>query len=79
MKGYTRIAGLENQFEAQILEAILEEQRIPYLIKSFYDSAYDGLFQRQQGWGAIYAPEEFAAEIIEILTGLRSENENSGR
>ena len=75
MQGYSKIAGVDNQFEAQILEAVLAERNIPHLLKSYYDSAYDGLFQGQKGWGAVYAPEQFASEILEILSGLRAGNQ----
>ena len=60
MHGYTKIANVDNQFEAQIIDAILEERQIPHLLKSYYDSAYDGIYQGQKGWGALYAPAEFA-------------------
>ena len=46
-----KIAELENEFEAQLLAGVLTERNIPHLLKSYFDSAYDGLFQRQKGWG----------------------------
>jgi hypothetical protein len=72
---FTRIAVVDDQFEAQILDAILTERKIPYLIKSYYDSAYDGLFQGQKGWGAVFAPASYSTEISEILTELRKEDQ----
>ncbi len=36
---FIKIAVIENVIEAQILESILEEQSIPYRIRSFYDTA----------------------------------------
>lgn len=71
---YSRIAILENEFEAQILKSILEERQIPHYIKSFYDIAYDGLFQRSQGWGAVFAAEQYKEEIEHIIDDIRSEN-----
>jgi len=76
MEGYNKIAAVDNQFEAQVLEAVLKERDIPFLLKSYYDSAYDGLFQGQKGWGAVYAPAEHAAEIAAILTELRESDGN---
>lgn len=52
MHGYSKIAIVENQFEAQLLQSILDEQGISYYVKSYYDTAYDGLFQKNKGWGA---------------------------
>jgi len=73
MAGLVRVAGLVNEIEAQVLAGILEEGKIPYLIRSYRDTAYDGLFQEQKGWGAIFAPEEYRQEIEDILASLRSE------
>ena len=61
------IAIIETVIAAPILASILEEKNIPYRIRSFYDTAYDGLFQMQLGWGEIYAPAEYKQEIIEII------------
>ena len=71
MQEYVRIAAIDNQFEAQILTAVLEDKGLPYLLKSYYDSAYDGLFQGQKGWGAVFAPAENGPEIISILVEIR--------
>ncbi len=73
MDGYEKIAVVDNQFEAQLLAEILVERRIPHTLKSYYDAAYDGLFQMQKGWGAVYAPPEHKDEIVEIIASLRTE------
>jgi len=71
MEDYTKVATLENDFEAQLLESILLERNIPHMLRSYHDTAFDGLFQTQKGWGTISAPEEYLAEIKEILSDLR--------
>ncbi|PKM82732.1 MAG: hypothetical protein CVU89_04325 [Firmicutes bacterium HGW-Firmicutes-14] len=71
MEGFTKIAVLENEIEAQLLGSILKEREIPHGIRSYYDLAYDGIFQMHKGWGAIYAPEEFSKDIIEVLEEVR--------
>ena len=73
MNELVKVAELENEFEAQILAGVLTERNIPHLLKSYYDSAYDGLFQGQKGWGAVLAPEDFRAEIKEIIDSLRKQ------
>ncbi|MEA3477640.1 MAG: hypothetical protein U9R60_05640 [Bacteroidota bacterium] len=40
-------------------------------MRSYYDTAYDGLFQVQKGWGFVSAPESFKDEIREIISDLR--------
>jgi hypothetical protein len=56
MEGYVKVAVLDNQFEAQVLADILAERRIPHSMRSYYDAAYDGLFQMQKGWGGGFRP-----------------------
>jgi len=66
-----KIVVLENEFEAKLMETILTERGIPHVIRSYYDSAYDGIFQAQKGWGHIEALEEYADEIKEIQKEVR--------
>jgi len=71
---FTKIAVLENTIEAQLIDSILNEQNIPHRIRSFYDTAYDGLFQFQKGWGEVFAPLALKEEILEIIEIVRSKN-----
>ncbi len=73
MEGYVKVAVVDNQFEAQLLAEILVERQIPHTLKSYYDAAYDGLFQTQKGWGAVYAPPGHKDEITEIIASLRTQ------
>ena len=59
MDEYKKIITLEDGSEAQLLESILIEREIPHLMRSYHDTAFDGLFQSQKGWGNISAPEAF--------------------
>ena len=68
---FVRIALLENPIEAQILADALESAEIPHRVRSYHDTAYDGLFQIQKGWGEISAPERFRDEILEMLGEVR--------
>lgn len=69
-----QIAVLESTIEAQVLDAMLTEDGIPHRIRSYYDTAYDGLFQMQKGWGEVRAPAAYQEQITEILSFIRSEN-----
>ncbi len=73
MATFIKITALENTLEAQLIESMLNEQKIPCRIRSFHDTAYDGLFQVQKGWGELYAPSEFKEDILEIIKMVRSE------
>ncbi len=69
---------LEDPFEAQLIEPVLADENIPHRIRNYHDTAYDGLFQSQRGWGEIFAPESFAPQIREILSDLRSARPENG-
>ena len=62
---------LENAIEAQRISAILDEENIPHQIVSFHDTAYDGLFQAQKGWGHIATTPEFADRVAEIYGEMK--------
>ena len=59
-----KILMFKNEIEALLLDEILKEKQIPHIIRSYRDSAYDGLWQTPTGWGHLEAPEEFADEIL---------------
>ena len=67
---FVKIATLSDLPQAQVLESILVERAIPHRIRSYHDTAYNGLFQFQKGWGDVYAPEDRKQEIQEIINGL---------
>ncbi len=73
MDDYVKVSVLDNEIEAQLLDSILEERDIPHLMVSYHDTAYDGLFQTQKGWGHVSAPTPFKEEILEILNAVRKD------
>jgi len=68
---YKKVTTLENEIEARLLDSILNERNVPHLIISYYDTAYDGLYQTQKGWGYISAPGAYLEEIREVISYLR--------
>ena len=73
---YIQIAVLDNFFEAQLLESILKERSIPHHLRSYHDTAYDGLFQVQKGWGEIRGPRNRKAHILDLLEDIRKHNQS---
>ena len=57
----------ENEAEANVIKSVLAEHGIYAEIKSFHDTAYDGLFQAQYGWGLIYVSEADFTEAQRIV------------
>jgi hypothetical protein len=70
MSNPVRILTLKNEIEALLLDEILTEKQIPHIIRSYHDSAYDGLWQSKTSWGHIEAPEEFAEEILQTYNHM---------
>ena len=66
------VATLENEIEARLLGAVLDEKEVPHTILTYHDTAYDGMYQVQKGWGVVRAEQEFKEEIRAILEDLRS-------
>ncbi len=75
MADWTKILVLENQVQAQVLEETLKDNGIPHVIRSYHDSAYDGLFQQLKGWGHVEAPEEYRQKILRIFREINNEDE----
>ena len=78
MEDYKKIAILEDEIEATLVDSVLRERDIPHRMRSYYDTALDGLFQAQKGWGYVAAPEEYEAEVTEILADLREQANSRG-
>jgi len=71
---FIKIAVLENTIEAQLIGSILDQLDIPHRINSFHDTAYDGLFQVQKGWGELRAPSNYERVILDVLNDVRTDH-----
>jgi len=74
MEEFKKILVLENEIEARLLDSVLNERNIPHRIRSYYDSAYDGIFQAQKGWGVVLAPLQYQEEVEAIYQDLPLED-----
>lgn len=68
---------LKNEVEAKLIESILKERNIPHIIHSLHDSAYDGLFQFQKGWGYLRVSEQDKEEVQAIYQDLPHESDET--
>jgi hypothetical protein len=65
-----KVAVLHNEVEAQLVDRLLADQGIPHLLRSYHDSAYDGLFQGA-GWGHVEAPLNFHEHVKRMIEEIR--------
>ena len=49
----------------------LNNQKIPHVLRSYHDSALDGIYQFSHGWGEVEAPTELKEEVLSILKDIR--------
>ncbi|HUU01535.1 MAG TPA: DUF2007 domain-containing protein [Myxococcota bacterium] len=64
---FTRIRVPQSLFEAQRVEAILDEASIESWLVPYHDSAMDGLYQMQKGWGEVRVPDSQKDDARKIL------------
>ncbi|MEJ5347231.1 MAG: DUF3786 domain-containing protein [Desulfosoma sp.] len=58
---------LANRFEADLLTDVLERNGVPYFVRSFVETAYDGLFVPQRGWGQILVPAGYLSTARKLV------------
>ena len=63
-----RIHTVENRFETDLLVQALRQENIPVLLRRFEETAYDGLFVTQMGWGAILVPGDYEKEAARVIS-----------
>lgn len=79
---FSKAAILNSEIEAVVLSARLDEKEIPHILRSYHDSAYDGIFQQGRGWGCVEAPVEFHPAVMDVLenivrSGMDADNTDS--
>ena len=75
MSNPVKILTLNNEIEAMLLDEILTDKQIPHIIRSYRDTAYDGLWQTPTSWGHLEAPEENREEIMQIYNEMSSKHQ----
>ena len=70
---------VENRFEGDRISQSLREAEIPFMIKSFLDTAYDGLYVPQKGWGIVLVPEALVGEAERIISEVKKSFEEEGK
>ena len=79
MDRWVKAGIVDTRFEGDRVAQALKEAEIPFLIKSFHDTAYDGLYILQKGWGAVLVPEEFREQTEQVIVDIKKTFEGEGR
>ena len=66
MSKMERITLIMDEQHAQLVAQALEERGVAHVLRSYHDSAYDGLFQSQTAWGHVEAPPD-QRELVETV------------
>jgi len=74
-EGLERIGVLDNEAQAGLLDSILADRKIPHIIQTYHDSAFDGVFQTQKGYGIILAPPAFSEEVLAALEEIKRQSQ----
>jgi hypothetical protein len=62
---------IDKEMEANFLEMVLKDRDIPYVFVSYHDTAYDGIFQLQHGWGHVEVPMEYVEEVQQLYEEVK--------
>ncbi len=66
-----KIAVLDNEVQAELVDSVLTERDIPHIMRSYYDSALDGIYQTPKGWGHVEAPESVRDEVLSVIEDIK--------
>jgi hypothetical protein len=73
METYEKILVLSNEFEAGLLDEVLNDRKIPHGIVTSDDSALGGIVEMEYGWGYVEAPEKYREEITRLFEEIKTE------
>ncbi len=75
---FVSIHTIANQFEGDILKSALEEEGIPVIVRTFHDTAYDGIYIPQKGWGQLMVPSGFEQRSRSVVGDILKDIEKGG-
>ena len=71
MEKLEKIAVLDSEVQAELVDSVLSERGIPHLMQCYHDSALDGIYQARAGWGHIEAPGDSNDEILAVIEEIK--------
>jgi hypothetical protein len=79
MAPWVKAGVVENRFEGDRVAQTLKEAEIPFMIRSFHDTAYDGLYIPQKGWGVVMVPESLREDAERLLIEVKKIFQEEGK
>jgi len=67
-----RLTTLENRFEADLITETLTVEGIDFILRTYEDTAYDGLFVTQKGYGVLLVNEEDETMALDLVREIRA-------
>jgi len=67
-----RLTTLENRFEADLITEVLTVEGIGFVLRTYEDTAYDGLFVTQKGYGVLLVNEEDETMALDLVREIRA-------
>ena len=71
--GMVLLRKMEDRFQADLWRQALDQAGIPNLLRTYEDTAYDGLFISQKGYAALMVEERHLEQAREIDSGLEAQ------
>jgi hypothetical protein len=75
---FVAIHTVSNRFEADLLTDALEKEKIPFILRSFEETPYNGLFVKQRGWGCLMVLDDLALDARRVIQPLIEETQSQG-
>jgi hypothetical protein len=60
----------ESAFEADRFKAALDQEGLTVMVRTFVDTAYDGIYVAQKGWGYVEVPQSEQERALRIVKEL---------
>ena len=65
-----KIHVLENRFQADQISEALKNAGIPFWVKEYSDTAYNGIYIVRKGWASLWVPTSHEGPAREIVARL---------
>lgn len=66
-----KVLVFDNEFEAELMEEILDQEGIAYHIQSYHQAGLNGIFQLEYGWGHLEVEPENKEKVLAIYEELK--------